>query len=211
MRNGSNYAHSRRGRGRGRGGSSAVNRRQVQYVKNLTSVVEQEEVHSFTLKACPGVMKARGYNMLQIIQVMNTAIYEQTGFTAIFHPTTKGKYPPKQITNICDNFPKSQTEARNFFEVQQFNESRAEVYLAFSMRDKSHKELHDSLKHILREYSLWLTSAELKANALVWVGWIESTNPTYTNPQRQATKIQEAIIKVAEANPTALRTLHISM
>ena len=122
--------------------------------------------------------------MLQIIQVMTTAIYEQTGSTAIFHPTTKGKYPPKPIKNICDNFPKSQTEVKNFFGVRQFDEKRAEVYLAFLMRNPSHKELHDSLKHILREYSLWLTSAELKANTLVWVGWIESTNLTYTNPQR---------------------------
>ena len=145
--------------------------------------------------------------MLQIIQVMTTAIYEQTGSTAIFHPTTKGKYPPTPIKNICDNFPKTQTEVQKFFGVRQFDERRAEVYLAFSMRDTSHKELHDSLKHILREYSLWLTSAELKANTSVWVGWIKSTNPTYTNPQRQATKIQEAMIKVAEANPTALKTL----
>ena len=76
--------------------------------------MKQEEVHSFTLKACPGVMKAKGHNMLQIIQVITKAIDEQTGFTATFHPTTKGKYPPKPITNICDNFPKSQTEARIF-------------------------------------------------------------------------------------------------
>ena len=81
---------------------------------------------------------------------MTKAIDEQTEFTAIFHPTTKGKYSPQPITNIYDNFPKSQTEARNFFEVRQFSESRAEVYLAFSMQDTSHKELHDSLKHILK-------------------------------------------------------------
>ena len=41
MRTGSNYVHSRRGRGRG--GSSAVNRRQVQYLEKSTRVVEQEE------------------------------------------------------------------------------------------------------------------------------------------------------------------------
>ena len=68
------------------------------------------------------------------------------------------------------------------------------------MQDTSHKELHDSLKHILKEYSLWLTSTELETNTLVWVGWIKSTNLTYTNPQRQATKIQEAIIKVAASH-----------
>ena len=147
-----------------------MNRRQVQYVENTTSVVKQEEVHLFTLKTCPGVMKARGHNMLQIIQVITTAIDEETGFTAIFHPTTKGKYPPQPIANIYDNFPKSQTEVRDFFEVRHFSASKAEVYLAFSMQDTSHKELHDSLKHILKEYSLWLTSAELEATTPVWVG-----------------------------------------
>ena len=75
-----------------------MNRRQVQYLEKSTRVVEQEEVHSFTLKACPGVMKVKGHNMQKIIQVITTTIDEQTGFSAIFHPTTKGKYPPQPIT-----------------------------------------------------------------------------------------------------------------
>ena len=77
------------------------------------------------------------------------------------------------------------------------------------MQDTSHKELHDSLKHILKEYSLWLTSAELEAKTSVWVGWIKSSNPTYTNSQRQATKIQEEIIKLAGANQEASRSRNI--
>ena len=125
-----------------------------------TRVVKQKEVHLFTLKACPGVMTVKGHNMQQIIQVITTTIDKQTRFTGIFHPTTKGKYPPQPIANIYDNFPKSQTEVRNFFEVRHFSASKAEVYLAFSMQDTSHKELHDALKNILKEYSLWLTSAE---------------------------------------------------
>ena len=68
------------------------------------------------------------------------------------------------------------------------------------------KELHDSLENTLKEYSLWLTSAELESTTPVWVRWIKSANPTYTNPRRQETKIQEEIIKLAEVNPEVSRS-----
>ena len=124
--------------------------------------MKQKEVHLFTLKACPGVMALKGHNMQQIIQVVTRTIDSKTGFTAVFHPTTKRKYPPQPIANISDNFPASQTEVRDFFEVQHCSTTKAEVYLAFSMQDTLQKELHDSLKNTLKEYSLWLTSAELE-------------------------------------------------
>ena len=104
MRTGSNYSDSRRRRRRGRGGRSATNQRQVQtnekpaehrinttYLKQPQGVVKQEEVHLFTLKACPGVMEAKGHNIQQIIQVVIRTIDRKTGFTAVFHLTTKGK------------------------------------------------------------------------------------------------------------------------
>ena len=79
------------------------------------------------------------------------------------------------------------------------------------MKDTLQKELHDSLKNILKEYSLWLTSAELEATTPVWVGWIISANPTYTNSQRQETKIQEEIIKLVEVNPEAVSYTHLTL
>ena len=45
----------------------------------------------------------------------------------------------------------------------------------------------------------WLTKQQ------VWKGWIQYGNPTYTNPQGQATKIQEEITKIAEVNPEAAK------
>ena len=74
------------------------------------------------------------------------------------------------------------------------------------MTGTTQKELHDSLKNILKEYSLRLTSAELEATTSVWVGWIQYANPTYTDSRRQETKIQGAIIKLAEVNPEAARS-----
>ena len=61
-------------------------------------------------------------------------------------------------------------------------------------------------KNTLKEYSLWLTSAELEATTPVWVGWIKPANPTYTNSCRQETKIQKEIIKLAEVNQEASRS-----
>ena len=184
----------------------AEDRINTTYSEQPPGVVKQEEVHVFTLKACPGVMAAKGHNIQQIIQVVTKTINRKTGFTAVFYPTTKGKYPPQPIANISANFPASQTEVRDFFEVRHFSATKAEVYLAFSMKDSLQKELHDSLKNTLKEYSLWLTSAELESMTPVWVGWIQAANPTYTNPQRQDTKIQEEIIKLAEVNPDASRS-----
>ena len=71
------------------------------------------------------------------------------------------------------------------------------------MQDMWQKELYNSLKFLLNEYPLWLTGAELEVTSPVWVGWVKSANPTYTNSQRQETKIQEEIIKLAEVNQEA--------
>ena len=52
------------------------------------------------------------------------------------------------------------------------------------MQDTSLKELHDALKNILKEYSLWLTNKELEATTQVWIERIKHANLTYTVPRR---------------------------
>ena len=63
--------------------------------------------------------------------------------------------------------------------------------------------LHDSMKHILTQNSLWLTSDKLSAKQKDVIGWIENDNSTYTNPQGQATTIQAATTTMAATNPAA--------
>ena len=46
----------------------------------------------------------------------------------------------------------------------------------------------------------------MEATTQVWIGWIKNTNPTYTDPQGQETKIQEEITKLAEVNQEAARS-----
>ena len=167
MRIGSNYSDSGRGRGRGRKGRSGTNQQYVQThakpaehkinttdPKQQPGVTKQEQVHLFTLKVSPAVVETKGNSVQQIIQVMTKTIDKKSGFTVVFHPTTKRKFPPKPIANISENFPSSQADLRDFFYVRQFSTTRAEVYLAFSMPGTTQEELYASLKNTLKEYSV---------------------------------------------------------
>ena len=83
------------------------------------------------------------------------------------------------------------------------NERNAEIHLEFTMPGTTEAALHESMKNILTQNSLWLTSDELSAKQKDVIGWIQNDNSTYTHPQGQATTIQATIITMAVTNPTA--------
>ena len=223
MRKGPNYQDG----GRGRGGRRDTNQQHVQTTgirfedpkpaeqkpkptepkptPRQTEQERQDTIHQFKLKINPGIMRKKGITTPEIIEVIGRTIFTKTSNKAVIYPTTKMPLPPKPIKNISTQFPPSIAKLRDFFHVHEINERSAEIHLAFTMPGTTEDALHASMKNTLKQYSLWLTSKELLAKQQVWIGWIKYGNPTYTNPQGQATRIQEEITKMAEVNPAAAK------
>ena len=175
-----------------------------------TEPEHQDKIHEFSLKVNPYVMKKKGFSLKTIVEVVTRTIDKKTGHTATFHPTTKFPLLPKPISNISKNFPLMTTELQDFFDVQEINPSTAEIHLALTMPGTTQEALHASMKNTLKQYSVWLTSKELVAKQQDLIGWIKNANPTYTDAQEQAKKIQEEITKMAEGNPAAENNLRKS-
>ena len=174
MQTGSKYQDGGRGRG-GRRGRSKTNQRHVQSSKirftetRITEQTHQDQIHKFILKINPGIMKAKGISLQQILKVITSTINTKTGNKAVFHPTTKLPLPPKPIANISKQFPSSIADQRDFFYLHEINASSAEIHLAFTMPGTTQEDLHASMKNMLKQYFLWLTSEELSAKQQVWI------------------------------------------
>ena len=81
---------------------SPKNTKSIQQIQKKPGVTKQEKVHRFTLKISPAVMETKGNNVQQILKVMTRTIDKRTGYTAVFHPTTKLSLATKPIANISE-------------------------------------------------------------------------------------------------------------
>ena len=64
-------------------------------------------------------------------------------------------------------------------------------------------ELHASLKNTLMHNNLWLASEEIPARTFDDIGFVENSNPDYTNSKELEIAIEEKIMELVETDPNA--------
>ena len=64
-------------------------------------------------------------------------------------------------------------------------------------------EMHASLKNTLKNNNLWLASDEISANTYDDVGFVENSNPVYTNTTDMEIAIEEAFSELVKTNKVA--------
>ena len=68
-------------------------------------------------------------------------------------------------------------------------------------------KLHDSLPNTLKHNNLWLASEEILAKKSDDIGFVENSNPDYTNNQGLATAIEVKVIELVPKDPRAATIL----
>ena len=170
-----------------------------------TKVTTQtESVRGFELTYSPKVMaKSKGGVKAEIIE-FTTAIHEKTNGEAIFYPTTKVYPKAAPITNIIKNFPSTAAKLDDFFEVIEMKDSYSlRIYFAISVPGLTDMELRASLKNTLKHNNLWLASKEISAKTFDDIGFVENSNPDYTNSKEIEIAIEKSIMELVKTDPEA--------
>ena len=168
----------------------------------------KDKIHRVTLGYNPKTNTANMNSTMDLIHEKCIAIYEKTGYKAIFYPTIDIQPQPKPITNIKMNSLTTIPKLKDFLKVDQFQSKlQVKIHLAFTMPGMTEQSLQKSMKNTLQQENLWLNSNKIAASRYDDMGFVKKSNLEYMYIHKVTTKIVQAIIKEAEENPTTAEQL----
>ena len=164
------------------------------------------KIRRFEVTYSPRVMEAKTKGITAAIKEMTSAIYEKTKGQAIFYPTSTVYPQPEPIENIITHFPSTAVKLKDFFHVVEVkNNLNVQVNLAILFPGMTDSELH-SLLNTLKHNNIWLASEEILAKKIDDIGFVENSNPDYTNSNNLEIAIEAKIVELVEKDQSAATT-----
>ena len=133
-----------------------------------------------------------------------SAIHHKSNGEAIFYPTTIVHPKPAPITNITTNFPSTAAQLEDFFQVNKINNTHSyKISFAISFSGMTDMEMYTSMKNTLKHNNLWLASDKISANTFDDIGFVENSNPVYTNSKDMEIAIEKSFSELVKKDKNA--------